>query len=316
MSDKKVIAVLGATGAQGGGLVNAILNDQSGDFVPRAITRNAGSDNAKELANRGVEVVTADADDIESLMKAFKGAYGTFCVTNYWEYFSPEREISQVKNMALAAKDAELKHVIWSTLEDSRKWIPLDDDRMPTLMKKYKVPHFDGKGESDKFFEEAGVPTTYLVASFYWENLIYFGQGPKKGPDGKLALTYPMADKKLAGVAVEDIGKTAYGIFKAGDKYIGKRVGVAGEHLTINQMADKLGKALGKEIVYNEVSPDTYRGFGFPGADDMGNMFQFHTDFQKDYLEVRDIDVCRSLNPNLKNFDKWLEENKDHIPLE
>jgi uncharacterized protein YbjT (DUF2867 family) len=316
MSDKKVITVLGATGAQGGGLVNAILNDPSGDFVPRAITRNAGSDKAKALANKGVEVVTADADDIESLKKAFKGAYGAFCVTNYWEYFSPEREMSQVKNMVIAAKDAKLKHVIWSTLEDSRKWIPLNDDRMPTLMEKYKVPHFDGKGESDKFFEEAGVPTTYLVASFYWENMIYFGSGPKKGPDGKLALTFPMADKKLAGVAVDDIGKTAYGIFKAGDKYINKRVGVAGEHLTIKEMADKLSKALAQEVVYNEVSPDTYRSFGFPGADDAGNMFQFHADFQKDYLEVRNIDVCRSLNPDLKNFDKWLEENKDHIPLE
>lgn len=316
MSDKKIIAVVGATGAQGGGLVRAILNDTNNNFSPRAITRNAGSDKAKKLADAGVEIVTADLNDLDSVKKAFDGAYGAFCVTNYWELFSPEKEISQVKNMVLAAKDAELKHVIWSTLEDTRKWIPLDDDRMPTLMEKYKVPHFDGKGEADKYFEEAGVPTTYLIASFYWENMIYFGSGPKKGPDGKLALTYPMADKKLAGVATEDIGKIAYSIFKAGDKYIGKRVGVAGEHLTIKEMADKLSKALGKEVVYNEVSPDTYRSFGFPGADDMGNMFQFHADFPKDYLEIRNIDVCRSLNPELKDFDKWLEENKDRIPLE
>jgi uncharacterized protein YbjT (DUF2867 family) len=313
---KKVIAIIGATGAQGGGLVRAILDDANSNFIPRAVTRNPDSDKAKELVQKSVEIVTADADDLESLKEAFKGAYGAFCVTNYWEYLSPEKEKKQAKNMALAAKDAGLKHVIWSTLEDSKKWIPLSDDRMPTLMEKYKVPHFDSKGESDKYFEDEGVPTTYLIASFYWENLIYFGLGPKKGPDGKLALTYPMSDKKLAGVAVEDIGKTAYGIFKAGDKYIGKRVGVAGEQLTINQMAEKLGKALGKEVVYNEVSADTFRSFGFPGADDVGNMFQFHADFQKDYLEIRNVEVCRSLNPELKNFDKWLAENKDRIPLE
>ncbi len=316
MSNKKIIAVIGATGAQGGSLVRAILNDPSSNFIPRAITRNAGSDKAKEIAQKGVEVVSADLDDSESLKKAFDGAYGAFCVTNYWELLSPEKEKAQVKNMALAAKDAGLKHIIWSTLEDTKKWIPLSDDRMPTLMEKYKVPHFDGKGESDKYFEEAGVPTTYLIASFYWENLIYFGLGPKKGPDGKLALTYPMGDKKLGGVSAEDIGKTAYGIFKAGEKYIGKRVGVAGEHLTIKEMAEKLSKALGKEVVYNEVSPDTFRSFGFPGADDIGNMFQHHRDFQKDYLEIRNIDICRSLNPELKNFDMWLKENKDRIPLE
>ena len=312
---KKIIAIIGATGAQGGGLVRAILNDANSDFIPKAITRNPNSDKAIELAKKGVEVVKADVDDLGSLKEAFKGAYGAFCVTNYWEYFSPEKEKSQAKNMSLAAKDAGLKHVIWSTLEDTRKWIPLDDDRMPTLMGKYKVPHFDGKGESDKYFEDSGVPTTYLIASFYWENIIYFSS-PKKAPDGKLTLTYPMADKKLAGVAVEDIGKTAYGIFKAGDKYFNKRVGVAGEHLTINQMAEKLSKALGKEVVYNEVSADTFRSFGFPGADDSGNMFQFHADFQKDYLEIRNVEVCRSLNPELKDFDKWLEENKDKIPIE
>jgi uncharacterized protein YbjT (DUF2867 family) len=316
MPDKKIIAVIGATGAQGGGLVRAILNDPNSDFIPRAVTRNINSDKAKELANKDIEIVTADLDNIESLKKAFNGAYGAFCVTNYWELLSPEKEKAQVKNMAFAAKDAGLKHVIWSTLEDTKKWIPLSDDRMPTLMEKYKIPHFEGKGESDKYFEEAGVPTTYLIASFYWENLIYFGLGPKKGPDGKLALTYPMGDKKLAGVAAEDIGKTAYGILKSGNKYIGKKVGVAGEHLTIKEMAEKLSKALGKEVVYNEVSPDTFRSFGFPGADDVGNMFQHHRDFQKDYLEVRNIDICRSLNPELQNFNMWLAENKDRIPLE
>jgi uncharacterized protein YbjT (DUF2867 family) len=316
MSEKKVIAIIGGTGAQGGGLVRAILNDPGYEFTARAVTRNAGSDKAKELSKRSVEVVEADASDLESLKKAFKGAYGAFCVTNYWEYFSPEKEKDHAKNMATAAKDAGLSHVIWSTLEDTREWIPLNDNRMPTLMGNYKVPHFDGKGESNKYFKDAGVPTTFMIASFYWDNLIYFGMGPKKDPNGKYALTFPMGDKKLAGIASEDIGKCALGIFKNKGKYIGKTIGIAGEHLTGYEMAKKLSKALNIDVYYNEVSPETYRGFGFPGADDVGNMFQFYHDFEKDGLEIRNLEESRSLNPSLLNFDMWLAKNKNQIPLE
>ena len=221
MVEKKIIAVVGATGAQGGGLVRAILNDKSGEFAVRVITRNSNSDKAKELVKLGAEVVTADLDNLESLKKAFAGTYGVYGVTNFWEHFSPEKEKVQAANIAAAAKDAKVKHVIWSSLDDTRKWIPLNDNRMPTLQNNYKVPHFDAKGESNKFFTEAGVPTTILNTVFYWENFIYFGQGPKKGPDGKITLSLPMADKKLPSIAVEDIGKCAYSIFKAGDKYIG-----------------------------------------------------------------------------------------------
>ncbi len=316
MPDKKIIAVVGATGAQGGGVVNGILNDPNGGFIPRAITRNINSDKAKALSSKGVEVVQADADDVESLKKAFKGAYGAFCVTNYWEYLSPEREIAQAKNLAEAAKDAKISHAVWSTLEDSREWIPLDDNRMPTLMDNYKVPHFDAKGESNKFFKDAGVPTTFMIAAFYWDNFIYFGMGPQKGPDGKLAITFPMDDKKLAGIGASDIGKCAYGIFKAGNKYIGQTVGVAGGQLTGDEMAEAFSKALGKEVHYNAVPPEVYRSFGFPAADDIGNMFQFHRDFQKDHLAVRDVERTKSLYPDLKSFDQWLEENKSKIPLE
>jgi uncharacterized protein YbjT (DUF2867 family) len=312
---KRIIAVVGATGAQGGGLVRAILNDKNGPFTARAITRNVNSDKAKALADAGAEVVAADLDDVKSLKQAFEGAHGAFCVTNFWEHMKPEKEISQARNMARAAKDAGVKHVIWSTLEDTRKSIPLSDDRMPTLMGKYKVPHLDAKGESDAIFTELGVPTTFLVTSFYWDNFIYFGMGPKKGADGKLAITLPMGTKKLAGIAAQDIGKTAYAIFEKGDEMIGKTVGIAGGHLTGAQMAKSLSKALGQQVNYNAVTPAAYRGFGFPGADDLGNMFQFFSDFDQDCCDARGISETKSLNPELQTFDRWLSENKSKIPL-
>jgi uncharacterized protein YbjT (DUF2867 family) len=312
---KKIIAVVGATGAQGGGLARAILNDKNGAFTVRAITRNTNSDKAKALADAGAEVVTADLDDVKSLKKAFEGAHGVFCVTNFWEHFKPEKEISQARNMAQAAKDAGVKHVIWSTLEDTRESIPLHDDRMPTLMGKYKVPHFDGKGEANAIFTELGVPTTFLLTSFYWDNFIHFGMGPKKGADGKLSITLPLAGRKLAGIAAEDIGKTAYAIFEDGDEMIGKTVGIAGGHLTGEQMAKSLSKALGQTITYNAVTPAAYRAFGFPGADDLGNMFQFNSEFEQDCCDARNISETKSLNPELQNFDRWLGENKSKIPI-
>src|SRR5881275_2552873 len=207
MADRKIIAVIGATGAQGGGLVRAMMADKSSSFRPRALTRNVNSEKAKALAAAGVEVVAADADEPGTVERAFAGAYGAFCVTNFWEHFSPERELTQAGNMARAAKTAELEHVIWSTLEDTRKWVSLQDDRMPTLMGKYKVPHFDAKGEADQIFRGLGVPTTF-----------------------------PLDEKKLPAIAVEDIGKCAYGIFKRGREFIGKTVGIAGEHLSGAEM--------------------------------------------------------------------------------
>ena len=316
MAEKKIIAVVGATGAQGGGLARAILNDSLGNFTARALARDLNSDKAKALAKLGAELIAADVDDVASLKRAFQGAYGVYAVTFYWNHFSPERELANAAAMAEAAKSAGVQHVIWSTLEDTRRWVPLNDNRMPTLMGKYKVPHFDAKGEADQIFKDLAVPTTFLLTSFYWDNFIYFGMGPKKGPDGKLAITLPIGDKKLPGIAAEDIGRCAYGVFKSGGGLIGKTVGIAGEHLTGSQMAAAFSKALGKEVRYNAVPPEVYRGFGFPGAEDLGNMFQFKHDFEEYFCGVRDLAFARSLNPSLQTFEQWLEQNKSLIPVE
>jgi uncharacterized protein YbjT (DUF2867 family) len=315
MSGTKLIAIVGATGAQGGGLARAILSDPDGGFAVRALTRDPSAEKATALAALGAEVVQADIDDEASVRSAFDGAYGAYCVTNFWEHFSGEKEIVQAGNMARAAKSAGLKHVIWSTFEDSRKWIPLTDDRMPTLQGRFKVAHFDAKSEADHFFTDLGVPTTFLLTSAYWENFIYFGWGPQKGEDGVLAVTFPMGDKKLPSIAAEDIGKCAYGIFKAGDEFIGGTVGVAGEYLTGAEIATSLTKALGQEVRYNDVPADVYRSFGFPGADDVGNMFQFKRDCNEDYCGARSLGLSRRLNPELQTLDTWLTANVSRIPI-
>ena len=315
MSDRKIIAVVGATGAQGGGLVRAIAAHPDGGFTARAITRDPSSDAAQALAAlSNVEVVQADADDEASLERAFAGAHGAFCVTFFWVDFSPAHEMAQARNMAAAAKAAGVHHVVWSTLEDTRRWVT--DDRMPNLQEVYKVPHFDGKEEADAAFREAGVPTTFLRTAFYWENFIYFGLGPKRSEDGTLAMSFPMGTAKLPAIAAEDIGKTAYGIFARGDELIGKTISVAGEHLTGDELAAKIGRAIGEDVRFVDVDPDVYRGYGFPGADELGNMFQFKRDFEADYVGARDIGYARTLNPELQDFDTWLGANAGKIPLD
>jgi uncharacterized protein YbjT (DUF2867 family) len=310
----KVIAVIGSTGSQGGGLCRAILADKSGGFSCRAVTRDASKEKAQALKAAGAEVVEANMDDVESLKKAFAGADGVFAVTNFWEHFSGQKEKDQAKNIAEAAKAAGVKHIVWSTLEDTRQWMPAGDDRMPMLQDKYRVPHFDAKAEADAYF--AGLPTTFLRTSFYWDNLYMFGLAPKKNDAGQYEWTFPLGTAKMAGIGAEDIGKTAYGIFKAGSQYIGKTVGIAGEFISVDEMGQRLTKHLGiGPVKYNAVDANVYRSFGFPGADEMGNMFQVYRDFEGPFNANRNIDVARQLNPALMNFDQWVAANKAKIPV-
>jgi uncharacterized protein YbjT (DUF2867 family) len=314
-SKTPVIAVVGATGAQGSGLVRAILQDPARRFVARAITRKPDSQKARALAAQGVEVVAADANDVASLERAFTGAAGAFCVTNFWEHFSAETEIVQARNMARAAARTDVRHVIWSTLEDTRKLVPLSDPRMPTLHGRYKVPHFDGKGEADAVFAEEKAPTTLLRTSFYWDNLIHFGMGPRRDASGRLVFTLPMGDRKLPGIAVEDIGHCAYAVFVRGQEMIGRTLGISGEHLTGARMAEELSTALGQPVLYQSISFEAYRNLGFPGADDLGNMFQVKHDFEREYCAARTVEQTRALYPGVQTFRQWLARHATQISL-
>jgi uncharacterized protein YbjT (DUF2867 family) len=312
---KPIIAVFGATGAQGGGLARAILADPQGQFAVRAITRKPDSDKAKALAQLGAEVVAGDADQPESLEPALAGAYGAFCVTNFWEHFSVEREGKQAVAMARATRKAGIRHVVWSTLEDTRTRVPLDDKRLPTLQGKYKVPHFDSKGAVDQVFAAEAAPTSYLLAAFYWENFIYFGMGPRKGAEGALVLALPLGGAKLPGIGAEDIGRCALGVFRKGPSAAGTRFGIAGDVLSGKEMAAKMAAALGKDVTFSDVPFDVYRGLGFPGAEDLGNMFQFQAILGDEFLKSRDPVRSRDLNPTLLSFDAWLAANSGRIPL-
>ncbi|WP_406064798.1 NmrA/HSCARG family protein [Streptomyces sp. NBC_01077] len=312
MTVTKIITVFGATGRQGGGLARAVLADRDGAFSVRAVTRHPDGEPAAELKRLGAEIVRADMDDPSSLEPAFEHAYGAFLVTNFWEHMSAEREKTQAEALARAASHAGVQHAIWSTLEDTRECVPLDDERMPTLQEHYKVPHFDGKAEADHYFLDEGVPTTFLRTTFFWENLLG-AFAPQRGADGAPWLTYPMGEARLSGLAADDIGKTARAVFERGTDLIAATVSIAGEHLKVADMAAALTGALGEPVRYRPLTPDEWRAQGFPGADETGNMFQYYKDCEQHFTEARDIDAVRGLNPALQDFGTWLAAHQDRL---
>jgi uncharacterized protein YbjT (DUF2867 family) len=314
MSEQKVIAVVGATGAEGGGLARAILADPTGEFTCRALTRKPESPAARALAAKGAEIVQADLDDEASLRAAFEGAHGAYCLTYFWERFSADAELERAANLARAAKAAGVQHAIWSTWEDVRDWFPLDDERMPTLQGRYKVPFFDSRAEGNRYFAESRVPTTYLLTTYQWE--AFFTRGaPRRGPDGTLSIAVPLGDKRLPGIAAEDIGRCALGIFKRGEAFVGQQVGLSAEQLTGPQMAAAISAAIGEPVQYVPIPLEIFRSLPVPGIELGANMFQFIADANKDYCAHRDPAVARSLYPGLQTFGEWLAENSSRIPV-
>jgi uncharacterized protein YbjT (DUF2867 family) len=311
----KIITVFGATGAQGGGLARAILADPQRRFALRAVTRKPESAAARALAQAGAEVVVADLDDIHAVRRAMAGAHGAFCVTNFWEHLSPDKELAQAHTMAQAARETGVLHVVWSTLEDTRELVPLGT-RMPVLLGRYNVPHYDAKGEANAAFFERGVPTTLLHTSFYWDNLIHFGMQPQRDEHGRLGFVLPMGAARLPGIAAADIGACALAVFARGEEMLGKSIGIAGEHLSGAQMAEQLSLALGEFVQHIDMLPREYAALGFPGAEDLANMFQFKTEFERRYCESRSVACTRELYPAVQTFAHWLAQNKHRLPIE
>ncbi len=309
------IAVIGATGAQGGGLVRALLADPALRFCPRALTRHPDSPAALALTRLGAEVVRADLDKPDTLITAFAGTQGVFAVTNFWEHHSPETERRQARHIAEAALRTQVPHLIWSTLEDTRDAVAQGKPRMPVLMGSYQVPHMDAKAEADAIFQELGVPTTFLHTSFYWENLLHPGMGLRRAADGVATLALPLGAKRLPGIAASDIGACASALFRQRKLAIGGRMGIAGEHLDGNAMAMALARVLDEPVCYEPVPFPQYARLGFPGAADLANMFQYKHDFNAQYRALRPVADTRTLYPGLLNFATWAERHAETLKL-
>jgi len=304
---KKVIAVMGATGMQGGGVVDALLTD--GTFACRAITRTVSSEKARALAERGCEVVEGDADKPDSLKKAFEGAEGAFLLTNYWEHHDTEREYQQAIAAADAAHAAGVKHIVWSTLEPV-----IEQDSVRDVLPKIgnsKLPHFEGKERANHYMKSKMYPVTYLYTAFYMENFYFFGM-LSRVDDSHYEIVMPTTreDTKIAMVSTRDIGLMALSAFKDPAETINQDIKVMSDFLTPREIGAKLEKATGVKVAVKQPKPLEYAQAGFPGAQELGNMFLYFSEYEdvwSTYSRVQDYD----------NFEAFLERNaqvlKDYI---
>ena len=294
----KLITVFLATGQQGKGVVLALLK---AGFKVRGVTRNPEGSTAKSLQAQGAEMVQVEnMDDVGSLEKAITGSYGVFGVTNFWGMLAenPEtaydRELAQGKAIGDICKKQGVKHLVYSGLEYVKGIIGKP------------CPHFDAKGLVEKHLDEIGVPNTSTRVSFYFDNFISYP--PQKNDDGTYTMTWPM-DGPMDGIAVGDVGPAVASIFGNPQKYIGKKIGLSGEKITMTEYAAIISQVTGKTLNYNQVPPEVFAKFPFPGAEDMAAMFEFYNIGNPD----RNIPLTRELNLAALNFKAWAEKNKDKL---
>lgn len=298
MSNKSIILVTGATGAQGGSVARALL--KSDNFHVRCLTRNPFSDQAMILAAAGAEVVYGDLNDMASLKAAMHDCYGVFGITNFWEHF--EEEYQQGKNLIDAVKQCNIKHFVFSTLPDYYK---LSGQSM-------RVPHCDLKAALEAYTLSLEIPATFVHVAFYYENFFSFFP-PQAGDNGEYYFGFPQGDTRLAMVSVEDTGGVVASVFDHPDVYTGRTVGVVGEDRTCTEYADAMSKVLGHTVHYAYIPREIFAAYGFPGAEELANMFEV----QRLFITERTIDLIESygLNPAMQRFEHWLEKNKSRFTM-
>jgi uncharacterized protein YbjT (DUF2867 family) len=290
--NKKTIVVIGATGSQGKGVVNALINE--GTFNVRAITRNP-----EKYSGKAHEVVFGDLNNTQSLKDAFKNAYGVFVVTNFWEEAD---EITQVKNAVDAAKGAGIEHFVWSTLPDVES----------ISHGEFEVPHFTNKAKADGLVSSAGFRYyTFVQPPFYFQNFIQ-RMAPQAKPDGSAGWTLPIDPTKKAFhmADINDLGKVVAGVFLHPEKVgNGAYLSLATELNSINDII-KAYKANGKEYSYTQVPPEVFSTF-FEGAKEVAEMlkyFEKHTYMgpnSKPQIELAEEIATKKFVP----FQEWISAN-------
>jgi uncharacterized protein YbjT (DUF2867 family) len=295
-TDRPVILVVGATGAQGGGVARRLLAD--GRFAVRAFTRNPGSDRARALAERGAEVVAGDLARPETIAVALEGCYGAFGVTSFWEHF--DAEYGHGRNLVEAIAGSGVRHFVFSTLPHVHR---LTDGAL-------SVPHFDLKGQMEEYARSLDLPATYVHVAFYYENFLGFFP-PRRRPDGTWGFGFPQGKTRLAAVAAEDVGGVVAAIFDRPDQFLGKVVGIVGDDQPPACYAEIMSLRLGKPVVYEHVPREVFAALGFRGADDLASMFEYNRTRIPD--RRADLIQSRALYPRMRGFDAWTKENAGRL---
>src|SRR5467141_645420 len=256
-TSKKLIAVIGATGQQGGAVVRAL--QARGQFKVRALTRNPGK-------HRGLadEVVEADLNRPETLRAAFEGAYGVFLVTNFWEQGTDE--LKQATAAVRAAKDAGVKHFVWSTLPDVEA----------VSGGKFHVPPFTGKAKIDRIVKEAGFGHhTFVIAPFFYQNVVG-SLAPQKQADGSVGWALPLdPDVRCLHMGdIRELGNIVAGAFARPDEAgNGEYLPLVGDFISFNEIIDTLNRQ-GHKFSFKQVPKEVFAAL-FPGAAEAAETFSY-----------------------------------------
>lgn len=260
------------------------------------MTRDLTSVAAKRIEDLGAEMIKADLSDKDSLKRAMQGCYGVFGVTNFWEHF--DKEVEHGKNLIDAVKESNIKHLVLSTQPSPKK----------ITGEKIDIPHFETKAQIEDYSRSKNIPATYIQPAFYFENFLsYFP--PMKGEDGSYSFGFPQGDTPLAALSIEDLGGIVNTIFNNPNEYIGKVIGGVSEDLKPAKYAEIMTNILGKSINYNFIPSEVFASFGFPGAEDLANMFTFNRLYILN--RKREQKESKEMYPYLKGFEQWLGENKE-----
>ncbi|KAM0742754.1 hypothetical protein ACQRIT_002935 [Beauveria bassiana] len=249
----KLITVFGATGNQGGSVIEHILRDSSlaRDYKIRGITRDASKPAAQRLAERGVEVVSADLNSVESLSKALAGSHTVFLVTNYWETSDGNIEYSQGQNVTDVAKSCGVSHLIFSSL------LHVTEESKGRLR---NVPHFDSKANIEKYIKGSGLKCTFVLPGYYMKNFI---QMISKGEDGTYQLMFPVDGTKAKFPlfdAANDTGLFVKAALKHEDTMShGEHILEACDYYTSEEIVETFTRVTGKNANFVQVSPEQYR---------------------------------------------------------
>ncbi len=296
MATQRIILVTGATGAQGGSVASHLL--AGGKFAVRCLSRKPDSERALALRQAGAEVLKGDLGDPASLREAMKGCYGVFGVTNYWEHF--DGEFRHGKNLIDAVAASGTRHFVFSTLPHAKK---LSNGELD-------VPHFDLKARLEEEARGHDLPATYVHVAFYYENFLAFFP-PRREADGTFVVGVPQGDTPLAAVGVEDVGGVVQAIFDRPEEFRNTTVGIVGDDAPVQSYAETMTRVLGVTVAYRHVPREVFASLGFPGAEDLANMF----DFNRRFIPNRRVDLERSreLYPKMRTFESWAAANRQRL---
>ncbi|GBB88255.1 hypothetical protein RclHR1_01480020 [Rhizophagus clarus] len=307
MSQKPLVVVSGATGAQGGSVVNSLL--ATGLYKIRALTRNPDSDKSKALITKGVdEVVKCDFSNKEDVKNALNGADIAWIVTNFWDPSivgaNPSEEERQGKLIADVAKEVGLNWLIYSSLPDTTAE---SGGKYPDIV------HFSGKNHVEQYIKTIGIPnTTFVYVAYYYQNLGVFAPFVQKDNEVELVFPYITENIQIPMVDVEnDTGPIVAKIIEEGaTKWNGKKISVAGEYVTLKHVVDVLTKVTGKTYKLKTLNDENLKEFSFLDNNELKQMHKWFVDYGLFGLdnEVKDISLAKKLHPKIKSFEQYARE--------